>query len=169
MGADRGRNMAVKELSSSDFLTSPGPTRGGAARRPPGARSQHREPGVLLREHSCEKGHREEYVVDDRCPAGRFLFGDAQSKARQPPGSPAKFAARRAADQPFVLPRSSGSLPRPGPRGSRGAPSTEPPELEVGQRRSHWGHCAEGGAGGPGDCHFTALIRGAAAGQLLGS
>lgn len=44
----------------------PGPAREGAARRPRGAGSQNRKPGVLLQEHSSEKGHREEYMVDGK-------------------------------------------------------------------------------------------------------
>lgn len=129
----------------------PGPAREGAARRPRGAGSQDREPGVLLQEHSPEKGHREENWSMARV-ATRFLSRDAQSKARRPRGSPAKFTSRGAAVRPFVLPAAPAMVsPTLAPEGLGGRllPSPRSSSMDIG--RSRCGHGAGGGAGGHGD------------------
>lgn len=134
MRAEGRKNMAVRELSSSDCAASPNP-RGKAPH------DGHAEPavGTASLGSSFRSPAPERVTVKNTWSrasvATRFLFEGAQSKARQPRGSPAKFTSRGAAVRPFVLLAAPAIVsPTLAPEGLGGAPFTEPAELEHGHR-----------------------------------
>lgn len=110
-------------------------------------------------------------MMDDKCPATHFLWGEAQSRARKPCGSPppSKVCLPPRSFPPFVPPGISRDL----------LPHTPSPRvpghllLSLWSSRldtvwSHCGHCARRGRGGDGDRHFIEMILGTAdaAGKL---
>lgn len=143
--------MAVRKLSSSDCAASPNP-RGKAPH------DGHAEPAVGTASlgssfrSTAPEGVTVKNTWSRASVATRFLFGGAQSKARQPRGSPAKFTSRGAAVRPFVLlaaPAIVSPTLAPEGLGGRLLPSPRSSSMDIG--RSRCGHCAGGGAGGHGD------------------
>lgn len=129
--------MAVRQLSSSDCLASPDP-RGKAPH------DGHAEPGVRTASlgssfrSTAPKRVTVKNTWSMASVATRFLFGDAQSKARQPRASPAKFTSRGAALRPFVLPAAPAIMsPTLAPEGLGGRllPSPRSSSMDIGQSR----------------------------------